>query len=74
MSRAAEGNSRRSQAWSEEDDRILREMVAKKASKILIAAKLRRSWSAVEGRMYVLGITTGTGRGRPARPCGKAEA
>jgi hypothetical protein len=46
MSQGTKGNSRRSQAWSEDDDRTLREMVAKKASKILIGAKLRRSWSA----------------------------
>jgi hypothetical protein len=67
MSRAPEGNSRRSQEWSEDDERILREMVAKKASKILIAAKLRRSCGAVQARMYILGITAGTGRGRKAQ-------
>jgi hypothetical protein len=73
MSRATEGNSQRSQAWSEDTDRTLREMVAKKTSKMLIAAKLRRSWSAIQGRMYVLGLTKGTGRGRPARTSGPAE-
>jgi hypothetical protein len=67
MRRTTEGNSRRSQLWSEDDDRILKEMVDKKASKTLIGAKLRRSWSAVKARMYILGITTGTARGRKAR-------
>jgi hypothetical protein len=37
----------------QDDDRILREMVAKKAPKILIAAKLRRSGSAVQARTFL---------------------
>jgi hypothetical protein len=51
-----------------------RSLLANKTSNMLIAAKPNRSWSAIQGRMHVLGLTKGTARGRPAGPCGKAEA
>ena len=59
--------TRNGQPWSEDDHRLLKELVSKKASNAMIAAKLKRSWSAVQDRMYVLGLAKGTARGRPAR-------
>ena len=60
-------DSRGSQLWSENDDRLLEEMLAKKASSLLVAAKLRRSVRAVVARTNLLGLSERKGVGRPAR-------
>jgi len=42
------------QPWTEKDETLSREMLAAKRSKMLIAAKLKRSVIAVRGRAQVL--------------------
>ena len=59
-------NSRHSQLWTDDDDRMLKELVVRKASKTLMAAKLRRSVSAVLGRIDKLGMAHQR-TGRPPR-------
>jgi hypothetical protein len=67
------GNSgRSSRRWLPEEDQLLKELLANKTSNMLIATKLKRSWSAIQGRMHVLKLTKGTGPGRPARTSGSA--
>jgi hypothetical protein len=52
-------SSRRSQLWVEDDERLLHELLTQKASKTLIAAKLKRSWIAIRKHGYSLGLAMG---------------
>ena len=56
MSRHFSKNSRVQAPWTEAEERILRELVAQQASKVRIAAKLKRTIKGVGARATVLGL------------------